>query len=584
MTKGENATDGKAQLADGQSPAGGRTRDVRSALVGAALAGVFTFLLLVATSDMLPIGWDEGGAITHSEYVVEWFERWFEPAQGRGSPVGRSAIEYHWYFVTNEGLPAFSRIVSATGHLASRSFVSPLTSYRVGPMALFALAVAAMFYRLRRDHGWVAACVGLGALLSLPRVFAHAHYAGADGPLLSCWTLAWAAFVPGRARWFQAAWWGLWMGLTISCKLIGCLVILPFLPWFLTRDWQTLRNLAIGMGSAYIAVFLVNPPLWNFPPSETLDVFVDLNLDRTYWVFFSNMPTMYLGVPHGVSNPHPVYNTLFWTVVTVPVGTLLLCTLGFVTVLRPGATKNAGAGWLLVCHWLILVAVRATPWVPPLEAERPILPSFPFLAAIAGVGSAALIRWATQRYGRIGRLTTAAFLALSILGSTSSVVWYAPQWLSYYNLLIGGMRGAATLGFEPTYYGDNLDREVFDWLGAQDSDSLAAGVGVSQTWRFSNAEFLNRRPNAKQALNYFDVPEFRSANPSAQSGGGFGFYVQSRPSLFSPIDDDLISSETPVFSKTIRPPNWGSGPWRLDVPIVRIYSYEQFCRAAGEQP
>jgi 4-amino-4-deoxy-L-arabinose transferase-like glycosyltransferase len=39
----------------------------------------------------------------------------------------------------------------------------------------------------------------VGALVLLPRMFAHAHFASLDGPLTSCWILCWAAFTPQRA-------------------------------------------------------------------------------------------------------------------------------------------------------------------------------------------------------------------------------------------------------------------------------------------------------------------------------------------------------------------------------------------------
>ena len=48
---------------------------------------------------------------------------------------------------------------------------------------------------------------------------------------------------------------------------------------------------------------------------------------------------------------------------------------------------------------------------------------------------------------------------LLICGASAvNLRWYAPQWLSYYSLAIGGLPGATALGMEPTYYWDGLDQ------------------------------------------------------------------------------------------------------------------------------
>jgi hypothetical protein len=49
-------------------------------------------------------------------------------------------------------------------------------------------------------------------------------------------------------------------------------------------------------------------------------------------------------------------------------------------------------------------------------------------------------------------------LAVLLLAQTYGVVALHPCQLSYYNLAVGGLRGAARLGFEPTYWGDSLTR------------------------------------------------------------------------------------------------------------------------------
>ena len=122
---------------------------------------------------------------------------------------------------------------------------------------------------------------------------------------------------------------------------------------------------------------------------------------------------------------------------------------------------------MIALLWAVLLVVRALPGVPPHDGIRLFLPAFAMLAALAGVGGQTAVqaprprrRW--LRMAAVGLPTAAVGLLLA--GSASSVAWYGPHGLSYYNLAIGGLRGATARGMEPTYYWDGLDRRLLDWL------------------------------------------------------------------------------------------------------------------------
>ena len=97
----------------------------------------------------------------------------------------------------------------------------PLTSARLGPILLFALAAGAMYYRLAGDYSHAAAAGAVAAMLLQPRLFAHLHFASFDGPLTSCWILAWATFAAARGRSAWAVLWGVTLGMTLGCKITG---------------------------------------------------------------------------------------------------------------------------------------------------------------------------------------------------------------------------------------------------------------------------------------------------------------------------------------------------------------------------
>lgn len=253
--------------------------------------------------------------------------------------------------------------------------------------------------------------------------------------------------------WRWAIAWGFALGMTFSCKATGWLAPLPFLIWAGGyRDRRAGLALLIGLPTALLTFYLLNPPLWHHP-IQGLEHFFALNLNRGAQGL--NISTQFLGQIYNLDHPLPWYNTLLWTGITVPFGILFLFCIGLWHVLRRLWDKP---GMLLVANWLILLVVRAIPGTPPHDGVRLFLPSFAFLAALAGVGTA---RCLTACHG----LRHAAVVGLVVFGgSATSLAWYAPQWLSYYNVLIGGLPGAVAMGMEPTYYWDGLDRDVLDWL------------------------------------------------------------------------------------------------------------------------
>ena len=69
------------------------------------------------------------------------------------------------------------------------------TRARLGPMLLFLVGSGSDVLRLQREYGVLGGeRDGVAALLTMPRVFAHAHFATLDGPVTACWLLAWALF------------------------------------------------------------------------------------------------------------------------------------------------------------------------------------------------------------------------------------------------------------------------------------------------------------------------------------------------------------------------------------------------------
>lgn len=529
---------------------------------------------------MLPMSWDEGNAINRAAAITAWAR---EAADQGAAAFSAAEIARNWHYTVEiEGHPALYGIVIACGQQLAGERLAPLTAARLGPMLLFGIAAAAMFYRLVRQYSFVAALGGVAALLTMPRLFAHAHFASFDGPLTSCWILAWALFAPAMASQQRRAttdtsrvrscfgWplaWGAALGAAMSCKLTGWLAALPFAAFVLVYgNRKTAAKFAVGLVVALATFWLLNPRLWH-DPLDGMRSFLALNLNRAGTAF--DIPTLFFGTRYDSVVGLPWYNTVVWTCITVPVGTLALATVGIVSSVR--RWQADGDGVVLMLNWLVLLVVRALPGTPVHDAERLILPSFAFLAALAGVGCDRVWVWA-GRAGiatrpaklfvvprRFGKPMALAALVAVYVGSATSLVWYAPQWLSYYNLASGGLRGADALGMEATYYWDALDGEVLDWLHAHTSAE-------------EKIEFAAASPLNLELLERWGVLRrgWRSVDPGAYRWR----VIQRRPTFWTAADRRLIENAAPAYTKTIRPPSMGCGPWRLDVPLIYVFSRE----------
>jgi len=552
------------------------TSHCRAASVAVAVFGLFLVALL-GTATTMPMVWDEGNTLSRALLIAEG----------------------EWtYTVVGEGHPPLSGLLVLAGWSVGRDWLHPLAAMRLGPIVLFSLGAGAMCYRLARDWSPLAAWAGAAALLLMPRMFAHAHVAASDGPLTACWLLAWAAFPttaarhagpPGAARpgatksslptacasllpTLGSLLWGAALGLCLATKATGWLAPLPFLAYgLIDRRWTVWRTLLAGMLVALGVFYLVNPPLWSRPVDGLL-TFFDLNLHRADQPGL-NISTWFLGQMHNLDYPLPWYNTLVWLGLTTPPVLLIFAIFGMVTVWRQRRLYRGGL--LLAMNWLLLLVVRALPWAPPHDGIRLFLPSFGFLAALAGVGTAAAVAWAARRRltdrgtvsgkddenrpaplsdrrRRVARRLAAGVATLYLLTAAELFI-YAPQWLSYYSPAVGGLPGATAMGMEPTYWWDSLDRQTLDWLNRNtppgEKVSFAAGSVENLLW----------------------MRRWRLLDPPAAADlpGPFRWYVvQHRPSAWRPVDPWLIDQAKPAHQNRL-----------LGVPLLSVYDYRQWRRA-----
>lgn len=155
-------------------------------------------------------------------------------------------------------------------------------------------------------------------------------------------------------------------------------------------------------------------------------------------------------------------------------------------------------------------------------------------------------------------------MAAGLIGGAINVARYYPQTLSHYNLLVGGVRGAAALGMEPTYWWDSLDRQALTWLnehtapGERVAFSSTANISMIRAWGWLIPEQADRR-------------------------AVFKWYVfQNRTSFLADSDRQLIRTAMPAYVGYAGDHVPNQVPADLAVPLLYVYSYDQYRTAIAE--
>jgi len=485
---------------------------------------------------MLPLVWDEGELIERASNIGTWCK----------NPVfTQELIAAHWKTTTVvEGHPAGYALVIAAGKKVADflPWLPPKTAWRFGSMLFMSLALAVTFARLQKIEGTLAGFLAVLAVLCFPRVFAHAHFATCDAPLVAAWLLCWAVFpmspeTDSRPRCSQMIFpmilWGFTLGLVFSMKFTGWVAAVPFLVFGMIHFKRLAFPMLIGLGVALFTFYLLSPPLWFRPVSGFHDFFT-LNTHREQSF---NIAVLFLGRMYDLYHPLPWYNTIVWVFITTPLLFFPLLVCGVRRVM-----KKPSLGLLLMFHGVVLLIVRAIPGMPVHDGVRLFVAGFPFLGILTGIGAAHLFR---KKF-----LPARLFVILAFVVALGNMVVYAPQWLSYYNLAIGGLPGAVQRGMEATYYWDSLDREVIHWLNThtEADEKVKFAPSSSKTLRLVR-DWENL------------MPPFATASP-----GQYRWYaIQRRPSAFYAVDRRLLRHAKPVYVKTV-----------VGTPVLYVFAYTDY--------
>jgi hypothetical protein len=339
---------------------------------------------------------------------------------------------------------------------------------RTGAAFAFAALVFFVGWFSTRWYGRTAGTAAAIALVFMPRLFGHAHLAALETFI----NLTYCATVFGIAHWWtgdtapkwkMACFTGILFGLALLTKIQAILLPLPIVLWAVWH-WRMRSLLPLAVWSLTgLAVFIIGWPwLWLSPVDHLVEYFGRTTGRITLYVFYFGERFADVNVPWH-------YPAVMFSV-SVPFGLQLLGVAGLPRGWR--CLKTQPREQLLLACMVFPLILFSLPGVAVYDGVRLFLVVFPLWAVFIGRGASIFLDWLRLKLSSKTAVATCTILfALQGCG-----LWAMhPCYLGYYNLLVGGLRGAEALGMETNYWGDGLTRELLQ----QTTDAVPDGSTVT---------------------------------------------------------------------------------------------------------
>ena len=435
----------------------------------AGLLWALAVLVVAAwTSPAVGISRDESVYFSAAESYATWWGRFLR------SPAAAVAEADRFFGANREHPPLGKTVFGLTHALLSQGLGLPhRPGFRAGAF-LFAAALAWLLCL----WGWDLAGRGGGLLAPalfflVPRHFYHAHPAVLDLPLTTLWLATSYAFwrsllAPreGRSPLRAAVAAGLLLGAAVATKHTAWFLPPLLLVHWLATHWRQvargpLRDRLLAVPAAFPAMLVLAPlvllALW---PWLWREPFPRLREYLGFHLHHENYPWHYLGSLLR-EPPFPVAYPFVVTALTVPAASLAAMAGGFLH----SAARLVQGLWrraegvdvpleaLLLLNALFPFALIAWPTVPIFGGVKHWLPAMPFLALL---GARAIVTAAHLLAPSAPALAGAALAAAALVPAAWQVGHSHPFGTAAYNELAGGAAGAASLGMQRQFWGDNM--------------------------------------------------------------------------------------------------------------------------------
>ena len=474
-----------------QSPPAWR-RPLADHAVGVTLAVSYIFWLL-KTTRTLGFSRDESFYFDAATRYGQWFELLFNTPR---AACTRASVDAYW--VANHEHPSLMKALFALSNLflfqRHKVFALQSDAFRFPGMVMAGLGLWLLYIFGARTHSRLAGLGAAAALALMPRLFYHSHLACFDVPVMTMWALC--IYVYYRAHEARSLAWALALGfvygLTLQTKHNSWMLPPLFLlhsaiagviraasvennrkksHWYTYVPWHLIAVATIGP-LVFVGLW---PWLWNEPEARFRE-YVSFHVNHDYY----NIEFLH----HNFwGPPSPKAYMPVMIVATVPVITLALFGIGVAQRLRAliaalaqlvsptllgkllrqlrlnslAVDRAEPAKSALDLLWLMGLTVPLAPFLLPATpifgGTKHWFPAYPFLCLYVGVGFCTAQRMLAAQLGPRHKWVTPALGALFAAAPVAETIHSHPFGLSAYSPIVGGTRGAATIGLYRQFWG-----------------------------------------------------------------------------------------------------------------------------------
>jgi hypothetical protein len=433
---------------------------------------VGTLLLVGATLKDYGIAWDEPAyfhaADLHIAWVAELGKNVVQHNAHQSLTDETIKAAWHWdpYHVPH---PPFSRIVSGVTKALTFPWLDKFSGYRLAPALFFAVLVAVMYVWMSELLGRATGLFSAFALIVTPNLFGFAHLAVTDMPLAAMWFLTAFCFWKGIKNWKWSVVLGLVWGVALATKFPALLIPIPLILWghLFCRN-RYANNVFAMLFFSPVIMIVTQPYLWHQSGLRMIE-FLYEGLSRGYRPE-TNFAIYFFGELYS-THQLPWYYALFLIGVTTPEPILALALVGLLSIRRLQGHSSTIA--LFALNVAFILSLGILPGAVLHDSVRQLLSALPFVAALAGGGFFALAEWLMTLVHRSKRIQSVTNLKPKVLGALSLMLLFSPLLdlylchpfqLSFYNRLVGGIRGAYEKGLEITYFMEAFTPEFLTLL------------------------------------------------------------------------------------------------------------------------
>jgi len=515
-----------------------------------------TLLLIGVTLKDYGVTWDEPPYFHASDLHVRWisgFSANIVTGELRNS-LDDQAIRAAWHWNPyNVPHPPFSRIVSGFAKEISSPFLDKFSAYRMGPALFFAVLVTVIYLWMKELFGAATGLFSALAVILTPNLFGFAHIAVTDLPLAAMWFLTAYSFWKGLSNWKWSVVLGIVWGLALATKFPAALIPIPLILWahIFHRD-KYVNNVFALLFLAPVVMIATQPYLWHQTGLRVLE-FLYEGISRAYRPD-ANFPIYFFDQLY-TTKQLPWYYSFLIIGITTPEPLLALAFIGLGSI---PWSKQRSATLLFLGNTAFVLLMGLLPGAVLHDGVRQMLSALPFLAGLASAGfyvlTTSLLNLArgTMRFQQIANLRAkiiAIWFLLLCFSPALDLYLCHPFQLSFYNRLVGGVRGAYERGLETTYFMEAFTPSFLQTL----NERIPKNATINASFASFMLDYYQKEGRLRRDL------KITNEKPS-------NYYVLlNRRSTLSPQERSLINGKSePYVAVTI-----------AGVPLVSVFEFDK---------